>query len=514
MRVRVRVLWVVLTASGAALLAAGAAGKPVQGQTLKIDLGSTVTTDPAYAQSTVDGQLQYATGLKLLNYPDREGKAGTKLVPEAASSYKISKDGKTYTFTIRNNFRFSDNKPVTAENFRRAIQRAQNPASPGARFASDVATVRAPNGSTLQFRLRAVAPDFLARMTMPFFSAIPTQTPDRQQTGPIPSAGPYFFHSFVPGGSLLLRENPFYRGSRSHRVPEIQLNLAIPPDRQLPRCQAGQTDVCSVPDSAVAGLAAQYGVNRERFFVKATLSAGFLFMNTSRPLFRDNAQLRRAINLAIDREAIVKGAFPAVGGRATDQLLPPGLPGFRDAKLYPLSGPDLTRARALAKGNTRGGKATLFTSSSAPSVATAQVVQSNLKQIGIDVGIKTFDPAVFATELRKPGAGYDLALSGWRAEYPDPYDFINILLQSKSIGTYNLSYFNNPAYDKKLAAAARLSGSKRLQTYGKLDADIMRNEAPLVPYVNPNARVLLSANVGCYTYNPMIGTDWAALCIK
>src|SRR5215217_5644448 len=105
-------------------------------------VGSTSDTDavdPAIAYGTISWWLEYATAAKLFNYPDKEGAAGGQLRPEVASSYKISNDGKTYTFTIRDGFRFSDGKPVTAENFKYAINRVlnKNLNSPGAPFITD-----------------------------------------------------------------------------------------------------------------------------------------------------------------------------------------------------------------------------------------------------------------------------------------------------------------------------------------------------------------------------------------
>ncbi len=80
--------------------------------------------------------LEYATAAKLYNYPDKPGQAGGLLRPEVASGFAVSGDGRTYTFTIRKGFRFSDGAPVTAKNFAYAIKRAKDPdlASPAAAF--------------------------------------------------------------------------------------------------------------------------------------------------------------------------------------------------------------------------------------------------------------------------------------------------------------------------------------------------------------------------------------------
>ena len=101
--------------------------------------GASTQIDPQLAYVTTAWWLEYATAAKLYNYPDRPGPAGAKLVPEVASNFTVSNSGKRYTFTIRKGFKFSDGKPVTANNFKYAINRTANHdlASPGAPFITD-----------------------------------------------------------------------------------------------------------------------------------------------------------------------------------------------------------------------------------------------------------------------------------------------------------------------------------------------------------------------------------------
>jgi ABC-type oligopeptide transport system substrate-binding subunit len=106
---------------------------------------------------------------------------------------------------------------------------------------------------------------------------------------------------------------------------------------------------------------------------------------------------------------------------------------------------------------------------------------------------------------------------GWIADYADPFDFIDILLNGKNLhdsNNNNVAYFNDPSYNKKMDAAARLSGAKRYSTYGALDVDISKNAAPWAAWRNFNSRILLSKRVGCFTYNAIYTIDLAALCLK
>ena len=102
-------------------------------------VGASTQVDPQLAYVTTAWSLEYATAAKLYNYPDKKGPAGSKLIPEVASKFTVSKSGKVYTFTIRPGFIFSDGSKVTAKNFKYAIERTANHdlASPGAPFITD-----------------------------------------------------------------------------------------------------------------------------------------------------------------------------------------------------------------------------------------------------------------------------------------------------------------------------------------------------------------------------------------
>jgi peptide/nickel transport system substrate-binding protein len=147
----------------------------------------------------------------------------------------------------------------------------------------------------------------------------------------------------------------------------------------------------------------------------------------------------------------------------------------------------------------------------------AQVVQFNLKQIGLDCAITPLDRVVQTTKAGVKGAQYDLLLNGWGEDYPDPYDFINILLSGTSIlpdNNVNLSYFNSPKWNARMNAASHMSGQKRYAAYAALDRDLMAGPAPLAPYINTNARIFVSKRVGCYVYQQAYGSMLGSICVR
>ena len=315
----------------------------------------------------------------------------------------------------------------------------------------------------------------------------------------------------------MLTRNPNYRGSRPHLLARIEVTIGVAKAKTDAQIEAGTADfgLDGIAPTDAARLTSRYGPGspaakrgRQQSFVDPSPELDFVVLNTHRRLFAD-VRLRRAVNFAVDRRALARLGDPFVQLPAapTDQYLPPGIPGFRNVHLYPLSG-DLAAARRLAGSKRR--TAVLYTCNQTPCDKQAQIIKTDLAAIGIDVQIKTFPIAALFARMARRGEPFDLAWGSWLADYPDPDDFLNLLLESGDI----LPTFNDPAYVRKLTAAAKLTGPNRYLAYGKLDAELARNAAPWIAYSNPANQNFLSARMGCVTNQAVYGIDLAALCIR
>jgi peptide/nickel transport system substrate-binding protein len=531
---------VAMTAIGASLLAAamfagsaagaGAAAEAKTGGTLTIVSRSDFDyADTGLAYFSHSWNMMSATNLTLTYYPHVEGAAGGRLTGMAAPLPRVSNGGKTYTFTIKRGFKFNTGGNVTAANFKRAFDRGRNTAmqSPASSFMDDVASYRA-NGQVFTVTLKKVAPDFLARMSMMFFAAVPADLPFTAEgvSAPVVSAGPYYLREWNKGKSALAVRNPNWKNNQEpfkslgfkNYVDQYRWIVGPDPATQRLMCERGEADICSFPPAQAKELSEKYGINKAngQFFVKNQTTLWYLAMNTSRGIFQANTKLRQAVANAIDRRFMV-AQHGYLAGKRTDQFLPYPMPGFKEFNLYSVKGPNYAKARPLAQGNTRDGKAVMYTFNTAQGPPIAQSVQFNLKQIGIDVEIKLFDRVVQHEKTATRGEPFDLTLEGWGMDYPDPSNFINVLLDGRRIqadNNVNASYFNNATYNRRMDQAYALSGQARLTAYGLLDRDIMRDQAPVAPYISTNARILTSTKVGCYAYTSIQGSLLTQLCTR
>jgi peptide/nickel transport system substrate-binding protein len=535
-----RRIWlsVAMLATGASLLFAASlasAGNTAQlkkGGIFKVGTtGASVQIDPQLAYITTAWWLEYATAAKLYNYPDKKGVAGTRLLPEVASKFTVSNGGKTYTFTIRKGFKFSDGSKVTASSFKYAITRVANKelASPGAVFiidpngtnivgakevndgtATNVTGVTA-KGNKLTIRLTKADGTFMSKITMPFFQATHTKLPVNQEIVNVnnitdyPAAGPYVYSRNDVNTLTSIRQNPHYTAGpgrmRTRNLTGLDLQWNLNEQTAFNQVKNNELDEGPLPAAEVQGVANTYGVNKTRFWTKAVNCTGYLPMNTAQDLFKNNVKLRQAVSYVLSRKAYVNQAGP-YAGQPWSHLFNPGVPGWRNENPYPLK-PQVAKAKQLAAGHFKDGKITVyFRSSGTTNPAQAQIVRQDLINLGFNadnITMKPFSGGNIYDAMGVKGNDADIGVSmGWCSDYPDPYDWINVLLYGGNItdeNNVNYSFFNHPTWNKKMEAAARLVGPKRLKVYGQMDLDIMKKAAPMAAERTYNNRYFFSNKV-------------------
>lgn len=494
------------------------------------DLGAAGSPDPQLAPEWAI----HVSQLRLVAYPDEERGGATRLVPEAAERMPtVSPDRRSYVFTVRSGLRFSNGAPVRAAHFAFALARGYRPElrSPnrlmpiaGGRAIMDgdetaLAGVRA-RGAVLTVTLERPDPTFLHHLS--HVPAIPLglPAPPGGLKEPVPSAGPYQVEGFA--GGVRARRNPYWNRKaipwRPARFDRIEWIIGGSDEQRVRMVERGELDLVYVAPTALArDLADRYGVNRERFFVKPLPNTWFVTFNHARPLFRDNARLRRAINYAIDRPQLVR-QFGPFGGRRTDQFLPPTLPGTEDAALYPLAGARVAEARRLARGALRGGKAIMYNRTGQTGTLLAQVIAFNLGQIGLEVEVRTFEPPVMFDRMSRPDEPWDLSVYGLGYAF-DPGAWLAASLHGRGIRVegernvgLNLGRFDDPAWNRRIDKADRLDARARLVALGRLEHRLLREAAPVAPFMNITWRMLVSRRVGCFTWHAEGYVDFVALC--
>lgn len=481
-------------------------------------------TDPAVSAAVgvknwaTEQQLQRATCASLLRHSDAPGQP---LVPEIAAAWPtLSPDRRTYSFKIRQGFRFSppSNAPVTGQVFRysieRAISRRLGAQAPAVPLASDIVGARAYRAGAashlsgitatreaLAITLVRPAPDFLERISTSYFCPVPIGTPTLAGGLPTPvaSAGPYYLSANLGGAVAVLRRNPNYRGTRRRQLDAIVFRQEAPLGSAAARIEAGKDDYVAERGAALAPgtpLAARFGRatsgRPRRLFRTRLLGTDELALNTRSPVFA-NARVRRAVSLAVDRTALAA----ALGDVVTDRYLPPGMPGLATARVHPITGPRIGAARRLT--GRRAMRVRLAVCDEPGCLEVARTVRANLRPIGIDVGVRRYGGDI-APDTRRRGA--DMVLARVLVPYPDPVAFLRLALGAAR--TRN-----------ELDAIAHLDGTRRLVAANRLELKLIRARAPVVAFGTPAIPEFFSARVGCQVFAPVsFGVELGSLCLR
>ena len=308
--------------------------------------------DPVSLHGLADLSLGQASGSGLMAAVTGE-QGTTAIEPELARGPpSVSRDGRTYTFRLRDGLRFSSGEPVTGEAVRHSLERAVAPEllnhycrdlvlgdvagqdAYSAGTAERIAGIEA-NGDRVAITLVRPSPTLPARLANPCLAVVPAGTPTIPVglRRPIPSAGPYQIESVIPGQQIVLRRNPRYGGPRPQPLDGLVLRGGIAAGAAGTLVERGRADFAADPDAPPSpdfAPGGRYerefgsGEGRLRYVRPPSGGNSLLLFNTRRGIF-SSPELRRAVNLAIDRAAL----WRASGGGAAqpaDHRRRPGLP--------------------------------------------------------------------------------------------------------------------------------------------------------------------------------------------
>jgi ABC-type transport system substrate-binding protein len=202
--------------------------------------------------------------------------------------------------------------------------------------------------------------------------------------------------------------------------------------------------------------------------------------------------MRQAVNYALDRPALAA----ALGDLVAANYLPPGLPGSLARHVYPLDGPDLARARALA--GPHGGHAVLAVCSDPGCTELGQIIQTDLARIGIRIQLQPYAGAIGSATTRSRA---DIVLARAVAPYPDPAAFLKTALGGGSS-------------QDSLAQLTGLDRDQRVSSASQLELQLMRGPAPLAAIGTPVIPEFFSARVRCHVFQPLeFGADLDSFCL-
>ncbi|MHC1700184.1 MAG: ABC transporter substrate-binding protein [Humidesulfovibrio sp.] len=458
--------------------------------------GDSVSLDPARAVDSESNLVlsQVYEGLVRL-------KDGTfQVEPALAESWTLSPDGREWTFRIRQGVRFHDGSPMNAQAAALSIMRQVDPAhphhQPGMKTAKSlfehVAGAEALDESTLRIRMARPSASLLYSLAAPMAPILSPQALDKWGADiarhPV-GTGPFVFVEWRRGESVTLARNPNYWGG-APRLERLVFRTVPDAGARFLEFQTRRADAMTgIPPSDLPLLEKMPGVQLVRV---AGLNIAYLALNTRRGPLR-KAAVRRAVLLALDREALTRLVYGS-SGLAAGSVLPPALLGTGFAADEPATRGDPAQARRLLaqEGLGRGFEATLQVMDiPRPYLPEprrmAQAIRQALAGVGIRVRIVTVPWADYGLRVAK--GDLDLCLGGWTFDSPNPHEFLRYVLGWDSRG--NFSRWRSAAFQALVnrAEASRDEG-ERNGLFRQI-LRLMAAEVPAVPLAHVRDTVAL-----------------------
>jgi peptide/nickel transport system substrate-binding protein len=527
------------SSSSAPSAASSATGKA--GGTFTILANSSFgVADPAQNYTLQEWQLLIDTHDGLTTFAKENGVAGTKIVPDLATSIPLpTNGGKTYVFNIRHGIKFSNGEVLKPSDFVTTFERQFTVPGPTS-FYSDIVGASAcstkgcnlskgvianDSAYTLTINLTGADPELMDQLALPFAFAVPANTSLKLLGNNVPpGTGPYMWKSYNPNTQAVLVRNPYFKQWSASAQPagypnEIIEKYGLQVSDEVTEVMNGEANEVFDGDQIPSDQLTQ--LNSPKFSSQVhvnTLTADwYMALNTRTPPF-NNVKARQAINYAANRTAYVKIAGGPSLAVPACQILPPNFPSYVAYCPYTTgsqtvwSGPNVAKAKQLVQqSGTAGMKVVVDGTNDQVGKALVEQMVADLDSIGYKASAQLLAASVQYPFVQNStnSSKWNVGWSAWYQDYPAPSDFLNVLLGCGTIHPNSDASPNIAAYcdqstqsqinQAESEEATNPSGAAKLWT--QIDHEDT-NAAPWVDLYNPKQIDFLSSDVHGYKWNP------------
>ncbi|MHB0976792.1 MAG: peptide ABC transporter substrate-binding protein [Candidatus Aquicultorales bacterium] len=509
-------------------------------QVLATDLIEPTAIDPYNIVDTEGAEVVSSVFDSLVEFDSKT----SKVKPAVASEWKSNADATVWTFTLRKGVKFHNDREVQAEDFKYAWERIANPKTdPPSEIsyhlasiagydemqngeATELAGVKVKDAYTLEVTLSYPFADFVYITGHPALAPVPKEEVEKDPkkfsekpigNGPFMMAEPWQHEKSIK----LKRFNDYY-GTKA-KLDELTFKIYKDTVTAFLDFKAGKLDFQkAIPTEQIQASVKTYGKSADGFeatdkgqvLLGGEIGVYYLTLNNGNEVLK-NADVRRAISLAINREAIIENVFAGTRVSATG-MVPPGVVGYReDAGKYSRYDKE-EAAKLLEKAGFPGGKdlpkIKLVVNPGADHEKVMQYVQADLKAVGIETELQTLEPAAIGPMLGK--GEHEIVRMGWTYDYPVMDSALYSLFYSENIGMDNTSQYSNPEVDKLLVEARQETDEKeRIAKYQKAEGMILEDSA-VVPLNFYSHRAVVQEWVKGLVYGPLGLTDYTGAYIE
>ena len=466
--------------------------------------GDSAGLDPAFETDGNSFMICDNVFDQLVLYADES----TETVPGLATSWDISWDGLTYTFHLREGVKFHDGTEMNADAVVFSIGRMmkektvkfhkdewefpekQPPAEYWLSMEMDdtIGSIEAVDNYTVVFRLKRREAPFIANMAMDFAAIVSPaavlKLKDDFRSNPV-GTGPFKFVKWMKDDRIILEANPDYWNGRPYLD---QVIFRVIPDNSVRflELKTGNIDICQFPNPEDIDLAKKD--QNLKLVSQPGMNIGYVSFNHTKPLWQDK-EIRKALAYAINKKSIVDNIYYGLG-QVAKNTIPPTLWGYNDEiEDYPydpkMAKSLLEEAGFFQKLKDAGQEKITLWSMPVPrpynpnGMKVGEAIQANLKDVGIDVELVTFEWGTYLKKQRTQPPEMDLFQLGWTGDNGDPDNFLAVLLDGLADPNVRTQWKNDDYHDTILKAKQATSREERVELYRHAQV-LIHEEVPMI----------------------------------
>ncbi len=421
-------------------------------------------------------------------------------IPCIAENWNVSDDGLTYTFNLRDDVYFHNGNKLTMDDviYSYDTYTGKESGKPLLSKFEVIDSYESVDDLTFKITLKEKSSPFLGFNTEPILPKGYTE----QETTPI-GTGPFKFAEYVPGQKVVFEKNEnYYNDDKRAKIDGVEIFIMTDYSAIVSALKSGQLDLAMIKADNIETL-------KDKFDIISSPQnmVQILGLNNKVEPF-DDERVRKAINYAIDKDEIIKGAFDGYGTKIYSNFSPV-LSGYYNDKLDNIYTYDIEKAKELLKaaGYENGFDMKLTVPGNyVQHVDTAQIVAQQLKKIGINVEIETIEWAAWLDRVYKK-ADYQSTIIAFGGKL----NVNDILIRYTTGFKKNFINFSDKEYDRYVMEAARETDVAKQQELYKEAQKVMTEKAASVYICDPDLTIASVKNLKGYTFYPLIYHDFSKL---
>ncbi|QTA83912.1 Extracellular solute-binding protein, family 5 [Desulfonema limicola] len=479
--------------------------EPKSGGTLVFGRGGdSAGLDPAFETDGNSFMICDNVYDQLILYADES----TDLIPGLATSWDVSWDGLTYTFHLRKGVKFHDGTVMNSDAVVFSIGRMMKEKvvkffkdkwdfpenQPAAEYwlsmemENTIGSIEAVDENTVVFRLKRREAPFLANIAMDFAAIVSPAAVlkhgENFRSNPV-GTGPFKFVEWIKDDRIVLEANPDYWGG--HPYLDKAIFRVIPENSvRFLELKTGNIDICQFPNPEDIELAKKD--SGLKLVSQPGMNIGYVSFNHTKPLWQDK-RIRQALAHAINKQSIVDNIYYGLG-QVAKNTIPPTLWGYNDDIIDHDYNPEKAKKlleQADFAGKLKEAGQTKITLWSMPvarpynpnGMKVGEAIQADLKKIGVDVELVTFEWGTYLKKQRTQDPSMDLFQLGWTGDNGDPDNFLAVLLDGLADPNVRTQWKNEEYHDLIVKAKQAVTQAERINLYRKAQ-ELINQEVPLI----------------------------------